>query len=109
MLHEYRYNTSMSNLAIHKRYNDLLNAERQTNMELRNEHAEWQGRLGHVGAALREGLRKNGEEDHITKAAELKTENQVLRRLLGWEIDEDWERDGERKDEVPLSSQSIQQ
>lgn len=56
-------------------------------MGLRLEHAEWQAGLSRVADNARNALRTQGEvEDGLRREIkEVKEENRVLRRLVGWE------------------------
>ncbi len=56
-------------------------------MGLRLEHAEWQAGLSRVADNARSALRTQGEveEGLRRECKEVKEENRVLRRLVGWE------------------------
>lgn len=60
-------------------------------MNLRLEHAEWQAGLSRVADNARAALRSQGEveEGLRREVKEVKEENRVLRRMVGWEERED--------------------
>jgi hypothetical protein len=90
-LRPYAYNQTQAILALHKHYQDLLEKERATNMQVRLEHAEWQAGLGRVAEYARLALKvqSEGELGLERERRGLKEENRVLRRLAGWEERED--------------------
>ncbi|OAL44594.1 hypothetical protein IQ07DRAFT_476692, partial [Pyrenochaeta sp. DS3sAY3a] len=92
-LRPYAYSQTTSILALHKHYQTLLDQERSTSMGLRLEHAEWQAGLSRVAENARAALRSQGEveEGLRREVKEVKEENRVLRRMVGWEEREDSE------------------
>lgn len=68
-------------------------------MGLRLEHAEWQAGLSRVAENARNALRTQGdvEEGLRREIRDVKEENRVLRRLVGWEEKEDSEDEQEEK------------
>lgn len=78
-------------LAIHKHYQSLLEQERNTSMQLRLEHAEWQAGLGKVSDLARKALNEKSETEAplVAEIKDLKEENRILRRLVGWEEKDD--------------------
>ncbi|KAF2462262.1 hypothetical protein BDY21DRAFT_389841 [Lineolata rhizophorae] len=80
-------------LATHAHYHSLLEQERQANLDLRVEHAEWQAGLGRVAKWARLAMREaqEGNAGWERRWREVRTENRVLRRLVGWEEGEDSE------------------
>jgi hypothetical protein len=74
-------------LSLHKHYQGILDTERNTSMQLRLEHAEWQAGLGRVAEYARGALKGQAESEMGLRSEikELKEENRVLRRLAGWE------------------------
>jgi hypothetical protein len=85
-LRPFTYNHQQSIIALHKHYNTLLEQERQEKLEQSLEHARWQAGLGKVADYARQALRAHNESSlpWLTKCQELKHENKVMRRLLGW-------------------------
>ena len=98
-LRPYAYAQTTSILALHKHYQSLLDAERSTSMGLRLEHAEWQAGLSRVADSARNALRSQGEveEGLRRECREVKEENRVLRRLVGWEEKESSDDEGEER------------
>ena len=102
-LRVYAHDHTLATLAIHKSYTQQLAAERATNLELRQEHCEFQGRIGALARLVREGLRWEEDEAEADKHrppgsdslsgveawAEVSNENRVLRGLLGLKVDPD--------------------
>ncbi|KAF2122718.1 hypothetical protein BDV96DRAFT_481731 [Lophiotrema nucula] len=86
-LRPYAYNQTQAILSLHKHYGGLLETERNANLQLRLEHAEWQAGLGRVAKYARLALesQSDGEQSRLREVKELKEENRVLRRLAGWE------------------------
>ena len=86
-LRTYAYNHTHALIALHAHYNGLLTTERNTNLELRLEHQGWQAGLARVAEYARVALREqaDGRLPYLRRIAALKGENQVLRRLAGWE------------------------
>jgi hypothetical protein len=86
-LRPYAFNHQQAIIAIHKHYNALLEQERQEKLEQSLEHARWQAGLGKVAEYARQALVTQTDENlpYVTKIAELKHENKILRRLVGWE------------------------
>ncbi|KAF1924104.1 uncharacterized protein M421DRAFT_73564 [Didymella exigua CBS 183.55] len=86
-LRPYAYTHTSSILALHKHYHALLDHERNTSMQLRLEHVEWQAGLGRVAEYARAALKvqRQGEEGMVGEIRALKEENRVLRQLAGWE------------------------
>lgn len=86
-LRPYAYNQTQNMLSLHKHYQDLLEKERASSMQIRLEHAEWQAGLGRVAEYARLALKAQSENEMPFKreVKELKEENRVLRRLAGWE------------------------
>lgn len=99
-VHPYAYAQTGAILSLHKHYQALLEQERNTSMQLRLEHAEWQAGLGRVAEYARSALKLQADAERPLKAEikELKEENRVLRRLAGWEerADSSDEEEGER-------------
>ena len=98
-LRPYAYSQTTSILALHKHYQALLDTERSTSMGLRLEHAEWQAGLSRVAENARNALKTQGEvEDGLRREIkEVKEENRVLRRLVGWEEKEGSDDEQEEK------------
>lgn len=90
-LRPYAFNHQQAIIAIHKHYNTMLEQERQEKLEQSLEHARWQAGLGRVAESARQALRAQNEDSlpYVSKIAELKHENKILRRLVGWEEAED--------------------
>jgi len=103
-IRHYAYEHTSTIVALHKHYNNLLEKERETNLGLRLEHAEWQRGLGRVMENARGALREGVEEGlaGVRRCRELRGENRVLRRLVGWEVsdDDDEEEEGDGEEEV---------
>ncbi|KAF2140493.1 uncharacterized protein K452DRAFT_334842 [Aplosporella prunicola CBS 121167] len=104
-LRPFAYRHAEALLALHAHYNALLDRERQANLALRLEHQEWQAGLGRVAglarAALKEGV--DGGMGWERRERELKAENRVLRRLVGWEVgSEDSEDEGDEGEGLGL-------
>lgn len=91
-------------LALHTHYNNLLEKERQQNLELRLEHQEWQAGLGRAATFARAALKESSEASlpHERKIKELKAENKLLRRLAGWEEVSDSDDDEDHREEDHL-------
>jgi hypothetical protein len=82
----------MATIAIHRPYNDMLEQERAQNLELRQEHAEWQARLGNLSKMLREFSQASVDEAGMSKERDywaLRYENNSLRRMLGFPVEDD--------------------
>lgn len=92
LVRNFSHENTAATLAIHRNYNDQLAAERQTNLELRQEYIDFQARLVNLGGVLRDGLRYAAENDselrEIEMWAALRHENRVLRRLVGLPVDD---------------------
>ncbi|KZF19637.1 hypothetical protein L228DRAFT_285581 [Xylona heveae TC161] len=90
MVRHHCFTESLRNIAIHQHYNEQLTVERQENLQLRLEHADWQGRLGNLAENVRLAYRHASETDNetIRTIAELRNENRVLRLLHGLPVDE---------------------
>ncbi|KAI9836515.1 MAG: hypothetical protein M1838_005012 [Thelocarpon superellum] len=93
----YAHEHTLATLAIHKSYTQQLAVERATNLELRQDYCEFQGRISSLARVVREGLRYE-EDDGTGQAeglkaveawAEIQNENRVLRGLVGLPVDED--------------------
>lgn len=99
-LRPYAYNQTQAMVALHKHYQDLLEKERATSMQIRLEHAEWQAGLGRVAEYARLALKVQSEEElpYKTELKDLKEENRVLRRLAGWEERQDDSSDEEAEE-----------
>ena len=97
-LRPYAYTQTKTNLSLHKHYNDLLERERASSMQMRLEHAEWQAGLGKAADWARRALeaQSKGEMGYVREIRALREENRVLRRLAGWE---DRAADGDSSDE----------
>ncbi|KAI9886945.1 MAG: hypothetical protein M1823_001237 [Watsoniomyces obsoletus] len=94
-------NFSQSNtqtiINIHRTYHEQLDAERQTNMDLRNEHFEWQARLMNLAGLLREAYRESTNDEALTEVAliaGLRSEVRALRRHIGLPVDDSDEEGG---------------
>ncbi|CAO2651952.1 Nn.00g002350.m01.CDS01 [Neocucurbitaria sp. VM-36] len=98
-LRPYAYSQTTSILALHKHYQALLDTERSTSMGLRLEHAEWQAGLSRVAENARNALRAQGEVEEGLRRdiRDVKEENRVLRRLVGWEEKEESDDEQEEK------------
>lgn len=90
-LHSYAFTHTSTTLGLHKHYQELLEEERRANVQMRNEHADWQAGLGRVAEYARAALLAQSDADLPLKRElkALKEENRVLRRLAGWEEKED--------------------
>ncbi|KAI9786996.1 MAG: hypothetical protein M1816_007748 [Peltula sp. TS41687] len=91
LVRNFSHENTTATLAIHRNYNDQLAAERQTNLELRQEYIDFQARLVNLNGIMREGLRyaeNDTELREIEMWAALRQENRVLRRLIGLPVDE---------------------
>ena len=100
-LRSYAYDHATTIVDTHKHYAGLIEKEREANLQLRLEHGEWQAGLGRATEWARRALRARGEEiaPMQRRMREVKAENRVLRRLVGWSVepDSDDEGDEERK------------
>ena len=99
----YSHDNTMATLAIHRSYTDQLAAERATNLEIRQEHFEWQSRLRRLSTILREAYRESLDEDALTEISlivELKNENRLLRRIIGLPVDPDSDDEDERNNQT---------
>src|SRR5947207_1199871 len=67
MIRNYAHENSMATIAIHRQYNDMLEQERAQNLELRQEHAEWQARLVNLSKMLRELSQVSTDDAEIAK------------------------------------------
>jgi len=103
-LRPYAYQHAQALNAQKAHYTQLLEAERQANLELRLVQQEWQRRLGTVGEWTRKAFSENNEGRLALyrKIAGLKRQNQVLRRLAGWEEELDSEDEEERRRRAEL-------
>jgi hypothetical protein len=103
-LRPYAYNQTQAMVALHKHYQQLIEEERASSMQLRLEHAEWQAGLGRAAEYARLALKvqSEGERPYQREIKELKEENRVLRRLAGWEEKEDTSSDEEAEEEGNL-------
>ena len=106
-LRTYAHAHSQATIGIHAHYNKLLEEERETNLQLRIEHGEWQAGLGKAAEWARKALKERVDETNgmERKMREVRAENRVLRRLLGWdpgpeESDEETEEMGRATSEV---------
>lgn len=99
-LRSYAYEHTAAIVATHRHYNALLERERAAALALRGEHAQWQAGLGRAAGLAREALRARAEECEPGEArvAELRGENRVLRRLVGWEVESESEDEGVRNE-----------
>ncbi|KAF2709982.1 hypothetical protein K504DRAFT_348713, partial [Pleomassaria siparia CBS 279.74] len=90
-LRPHAYNQTQGMLALHKHYQNLLEQERATSMQLRLEHADWQAGLGRVSELARAALKSQCEYElpYKKELRVLKEENRVLRRLAGLEEKKD--------------------
>lgn len=95
-LRPYAYTQTQAMVSLHKHYQTLLEQERDTSMQMRVEHADWQAGLGRVAEYARQALKlqNEGELPYRRELQALKEENRVLRRLAGWE-----EKKGDSSDE----------
>ena len=97
-LREYCYNRQMETLAIHRNYNEQLARERETNMNLRNEHAEWQARLLNLSSLLRKAKRELEDDEGDATYYALRAENDFLRKHIGLKTSEEYDAiEAERK------------
>ncbi|KAI9669497.1 MAG: hypothetical protein M1829_005086 [Trizodia sp. TS-e1964] len=103
MLRRFAHERTLATLAIHRQYSAELATERSINLGLRQEHAEWQGRLMGLSTLLREALRHQVDSEEESGAgvefAALRAENRALRRLVGLPTEEDDEEGGEGEGE----------
>jgi hypothetical protein len=75
---------TLSTLSLHRSYTTQLAAERATNLELRQEHADFQGRLSDLSRLLREAHEyESGEVEAEANLEQLRRENEELREALG--------------------------
>ncbi|KAI9720530.1 MAG: hypothetical protein M1828_005614 [Chrysothrix sp. TS-e1954] len=90
-LRYYAYEHTVALVATHKHYNALIEQEREANVQLRVEHGQWQQGLGRATEFARRALRERTEETSGLEAGlkEVKSENRVLRRLVGWRVEDD--------------------
>lgn len=91
LVRNFSHNNTQAIINIHRSYHEQLDAERQTNMDLRNEHFEWQARLMNLAALLREAYRESTNEEALTEVAliaGLRSENRALRRHIGLPVDD---------------------
>ncbi|KAF1951173.1 hypothetical protein CC80DRAFT_425191 [Byssothecium circinans] len=102
-LRPYAYTQTQAILSLHKHYQGLLDTERNTSMQLRLEHAEWQAGLGRVAEYARGALKGHAESEMglLREVKELKEENRVLRRLVGWEEKEEEDSSDEEEADRP--------
>lgn len=77
-------------IGVHKHYESQLAQEREANLALRIEHGQWQAGLGRVTDYARQALRARTDETSGLERGlrEVKAENRVLRRIVGWHVDE---------------------
>ena len=87
LVRNFSYSNTMHIMSIHRHYQNLLNKEREANMELRNEHAEWQGRLGGVAQNVRMALRHVSDVEDQAWIHELKAENRILKKHIGLPVE----------------------
>jgi hypothetical protein len=87
LVRNFSYSNTMHIMSIHRHYQNLLNKERESNMELRNEHAEWQGRLGGVAHNVRMALRRVSDVEDQAWIHELKAENRILKKHIGLPVE----------------------
>lgn len=78
--------TSLSQL--HKTYADLLEQARWETVQAQLTHQAWQENLGQVSEKMREAVRMREVEGrpYRGRIAALKSENRLLRRMVGWEV-----------------------
>ncbi|KAK6514174.1 hypothetical protein TWF506_008586 [Arthrobotrys conoides] len=79
---------SISTINIHQSYASQLAIERQVNADLRQEAAEFQARLGKLGAFLRMAHENESSLGPDIVIEELKAENMALRDALGVRLKE---------------------
>ncbi|CAI6332684.1 unnamed protein product [Periconia digitata] len=98
-LRPYAYTQTQAIISLHKHYQGLLDTERNTSMQMRLEHAEWQAGLGRVAEYARGALKGQAESEMGLRSEirELKEENRVLRRLAGWEAKPDSENEEDQE------------
>ena len=88
--------------AMQQSYVNIINQHRAEIGEVQRTHHEWQASLGRLNENLRLSLKSREEEGMPWKRriAALKTENELLRKKVGWEpaIDSEEEDEGEGED-----------
>lgn len=105
-VHEYAKGHADALNAVHRHYNGLLEQEREANLQLRLEHGKWQAGLGRAAEYARMALRERSEEvaPFEGRLRELKFENRILRRHVGWSLegleDSDEEEEARRDSQV---------
>ena len=107
-LRPFAFQQAQTLTATRAHYNALLEAERQTNLELRLEHQAWQAGLARVANYTRMAFLEHSQSllPYIRKIAGLKSENKALRRIVGWEDPPDSSDDEEYVDDSSPSSGS---
>ena len=103
-LRNYAYEHTRAIVATHKHYNGLVEKEREANLQLRIEHGQWQQGLGRATELARKALRERTEETSglETGLKEVKAENRILRRLVGWKVEDDSD-----EDEIPQQREAV--
>lgn len=86
-------------ITTHKQYNELIQQERETSLQLRLEHGNWQEGLERAAKWARKALKERTDEtcDMEKRCREVRMENRVLRRLLGWEVTDKGDSDDEEE------------
>lgn len=89
-IREYANNHAKAIIGVHQHYEAQLAAEREANLQLRLEHGKWQAGLGKATELARKALRQRSEETSNleTGLREVKAENRILRKLVGWEVED---------------------
>lgn len=89
-LRQYAYDQQMTIIDLHRHYRGLLDVERTEKLQLMLDWQEWQRRLVKANEYARKMMECQGEIERplLERVAELNRENRVMRRVLGWEIEE---------------------
>ncbi|KAI9759801.1 MAG: hypothetical protein M4579_002100 [Chaenotheca gracillima] len=101
MVRTYTFEHNQTLNGTHRYYMNELARERQEKIDLQNQQFETQAGIRRVCAIMREGIRQSdGELSLIGENAGLRSQNKVLRRLVGWPVeDSDDEQEGPREGE----------
>lgn len=86
-LRQHAFEQQNHTIALHAHYNSLLEQSRNETVQAQLVHQAWQAGLGRLAGRLREAFDEvsEGGMKGRKRIAALKEENEVLRRMVGWE------------------------